>query len=192
MGKIGTLLTGLLCLLLTASAQTSVPLLAAKHNPLVDHNLSPHHNTLICPEHNASINPRSNWNINPLKNGLISPEHVDQINPAKNLSVNPVVNKDLNPMFIVSLSPRYELWKGLYLFDKDDGLAGYITRYSNDLMLEFDTTGEWRYFYVRTAKGTFNQFNLSGKWTGFFLCFDSVVGYNLFDKQGEWTGMHIK
>jgi len=95
-------------------------------------------------------------------------------------------------MFKIWMSPKYSMWKGLYLFDKEDELEGYITRYSNDLMLEFDKNAVWTCFYVRTAKGTFNQFNLSGKWTGFYLCFDSVIGYNLFDKQGEWTGKHIK
>jgi len=188
MGIKSTLFPVLLLLFFASPAQT----LDSRHNPKLDLNLSPSHNTNICPEHNASINPRSNWNINPQKNGLISPEHVDQINPAKNMQLNPIANTELNPMFVLWMSPKYERWKGLYLFDKEDGLAGYITKYSNDLMLEFDKNGDWKYFYVRTAKGTFNQFNLSCKWTGWYLCFDSVFGYNLFDKQGEWTGMHIK
>ncbi|MBS1565096.1 MAG: hypothetical protein JST39_11950 [Bacteroidetes bacterium] len=180
------------CILLCCFAAAAQPLVDHKHDPRLDHNLSPHHNATICPEHNASINPQSNWNINPRKNGLISPEHVDQINPSKNKQLNPLVNTDLNPMFVVCLSPRFENWKGLYLFDKEDSLWGYITRYSNELLLEFDKNAEWKFFYIKTAIGTFNRFNLNGKWTGEFLCPDSMVGYNLFDNDGKWTGMHIK
>lgn len=183
-----TLFSGLLFGFFVLPAQT----LEIKHNPKIDLNLSPAHNAVICPEHNAIINPKLNWNINPQKNGLISPEHVDDINPVKNTSLNPLDNVEFNPMFVIWLSPKYEQWKGLYLFDKDDELQGYITKYSQELMLEFDKESVWKCFYIKTARGTFNQFNLSGKWTGYYLCFDSMVGYNLFDGQGEWTGMHIK
>jgi len=188
MGKIITLLTILLASCFLSPAQT----VDEKHNPKLDLNLSPSHNTAICPEHNAAINPRLNWNINPRKNGLISPDQVDGINPAKNTELNPVTNAEMNPMFVLWMSPRYVRWKGLYLFNKDDELQGYITKYSQDLMLGFDKDATWKCFYIKTAKGTYNQFNLSGKWTGYFLCFDSSVGYNLFDDKEEWTGMHIK
>ena len=188
MGKMITLIA---CLLLHAFGSPAQSL-DEKHNPKIDLNLSPAHNPAICPEHNTAINPRLNWNINPRQNGLISPEHVDAINPAKNKGVNPLDNIEMNPMFAVWISPRHPRWKGLYLFNKEDDLQGYITKYSQELMLEFDKEATWKCFYIRTAKGTFNQFNLSGQWTGFYLCFDSIIGYNLFNGQGEWTGMHIK
>jgi hypothetical protein len=142
MMKTATLFTGLLlrCIFLPAQA------LESKHNPKVDLNLSPTHNASICPEHNASINPQANWNINPQKNGLICPDKVDAINPGKNMDLNPVANTAMNPMFAVSMSPKDTRWKGLYLFDKEDELAGYITKYSQELMLEFDRNADWKYF----------------------------------------------
>jgi hypothetical protein len=166
--------------------------LDSKHDPKKDFNLSPAHNTIIDPGKNSTINPKLNWNINPLKNGLINPEFVEAINPKIKTDINPVYNLDLNPMYVPNLSPRFPIWSGLYVFDKEDNHIGYITPYSQTLLIEFDKEINFKCFYIRTAKGTFNQFNLSSEWTGFYLCFDSMIGYNIFDKQGEWTGMHIK
>jgi len=163
-----------------------------RHNPGFDINLSPQHNAAIHPERNSTINPRLNWNINPYKNGLINPEKVAGINPKSNSAVNPTLHQEMNPMYSVYMLPKSETWHGLYLFDSTNNLAGYITQYSQDLLIQFNKESVWTYFYVRTAKGTYNQFNLDAQWTGSFLCFDSMSGFNLFDKQCAWTGFHIK
>jgi len=63
---------------------------------------------------------------------------------------------------------------------------------SQYLMLSFDSTGEWTGFYVKASLGIYNHFDVKAIWDGKYLCFDSVVGYNVFDKQGNWTGQHIK
>jgi hypothetical protein len=188
MGKIFTLTTFLLSVLLVLQGQT----LDNKHNPALDINLSPAHNNVINPERNNTINPKYNWNINPLKNGLINPEKLTTINPKNNLAMNPLENHDMNPMFSMYLSPRYDRWRGLYLFDKNDELIGFIKQYSQDIIIQFDRDANWAFFYVRTPKGTYNQFNLSADWTGCYLCSDAVAGYNLFNKEGNWTGIHIK
>lgn len=188
MGKIFTFFTGLLLCFTLAHAQY----FDVKHNPAVDLNLSPLKNPSIHPDHNSSINPKLNWNINPLKNGLINPEKVPAINPKQNKDLNPLLHEEMNPMFTVYMSPKFDNWHGLYLFDSANTLLGYVTKYSQDILIQFDKQSNWTYFYVRTAKGTFNQFNLSAEWTGCFLVFDSVTGYNLFDKECAWTGQHVK
>jgi hypothetical protein len=188
MGKIFTIST----LLLLGFFHSGAQFFDAKHNPGIDMNLSPLHNSSIHPEHNSSINPKLNWNINPYKNGLINPEKITTINPKVNTTLNPLANQEMNPMFSIYMSPKYENWHGLYLFDSNNALIGYVTKYSQEIMIQFDKESNWTYFYIKTAKGTFNQFNLSADWTGNFLCFDSLTGFNLFDKECEWTGEHIK
>ncbi|MDE3250304.1 MAG: hypothetical protein KGO82_16705, partial [Bacteroidota bacterium] len=127
-----------------------------KHNPLLDANLSPTQNAAIHPGHNSSINPKMNWNINPYKNGLINPEKIATINPKQNAAINPLQNQEMNPMFSIYMSPKFEHWHGLYVFDSNNALIGYVTKYSQDLMIQFDKESNWTCFYVRTAKGTFN------------------------------------
>ena len=188
MGKIFTLASLFLLGFLGASAQ----FFDEKHNPGQDINLSPQHNAVIHPDHNSSINPKLNWNINPYKNGLINPDKISSINPKSNLALNPLQNQEMNPMFAIYMSPKFESWHGLYLFDSNNALSGYVSKYSQDIMIQFDKASNWTFFYVRTAKGTYNQFNLEAQWTGSFLCYDSMSGYNLFDKQSLWTGFHIK
>jgi hypothetical protein len=188
MGKIFTV-TAICCLFIF---RVNAQFFDEKHNPLLDMNLSPQHNNAIHPEHNSTINPKLNWNINPYKNGLINPEKVTGINPRLNKSINPLENQEMNPMFSIYMSPKFENWHGLYLFDNNNALTGYISKYSQEIMIQFDKESNWTFFYIRTAKGTYNQFNLSAEWTGNFLCFDSMSGFNLFDKQGTWTGLHIK
>lgn len=188
MGRIFTICASLLLCTPALRAQ----FFDEKHNPAVDVNLSPIQNTAIHPGHNSSINPQLNWNINPFKNGLINPDKVPGINPKKNKGLNPMENEGMNPMFTINMSPKFDYWHGLYLFDTSNNLVGYITTYSQDIMIQFDRQSNWTFFYVRTARGTYNQFNLKADWTGKFLVYDSMAGFNLFDKQCVWTGMHIK
>ncbi|MFT3936028.1 MAG: hypothetical protein QM726_20525 [Chitinophagaceae bacterium] len=189
MGKIFTL-TAVFLLSITFTLRAQY--FDEKHNPGTDMNLSPVHNSSIHPDHNSLINPKLNWNINPYKNGLINPDKISSINPKLNTGLNPMENPEMNPMFTVNMSPKFEHWRGLYVFDSNNTLIGYVTKYSQDIMIQFDKDANWNYFYVRTAKGTFNQFNLSAEWTGNFLCYDNLTGFNLFDKQCAWTGQHIK
>jgi hypothetical protein len=184
--------TFFLIFLFCFSVSRGQSVLEQKHNPGSDLSLSPTHNLAIHPDHNSMINPRLNWNINPVKNLTINPEHETRINPKNNPSLDPTQNESINPMYMPSLSPKFLQWSGLYVFNKEDAFSGYITKYNQDLMIEFDREGNWNYFYIRTCKGTYNQFNLSAEWTGSYLCFDSMAGYNLFDREGNWTGIHIK
>ncbi len=188
MGKICTISIACILCCLVSSAQ----FFDAKHNPALDINLNPTQNSSIHPDHNSTINPKLNWNINPFKNGLINPNKVANINPKTNKQLNPMENEEMNPMFSIYMSPKFENWHGLYLFDTNNSLIGYITKYSQDIMIQFDKESNWTFFYVRTTKGTYNQFNLTAEWTGSFLVFDSMTGFNLFDKECAWTGMHIK
>jgi hypothetical protein len=188
MGKIFTISAVFIFCFLASKAQ----FFDDKHNPTLDVNLSPAQNNAIHPDHNSSINPKMNWNINPFKNGLINPDKVPSINPKTNKELNPTENEEMNPMFSIYMSPKFDHWHGLYLFDTSNNLVGYITKYSQEIMIQFDKESNWTFFYVRTAKGTYNQFNLTADWTGNFLVFDSMSGFNLFNKQCAWTGMHIK
>ncbi len=178
----------LFCWVSGSMAQQEPP---AKYNPLLDFNLSPAHNKKINPLFNSSINPQINWNINPLKNIAINPAKNEFINPKSNAALNPNENKLLNPMFANSLHPQNPTWKGHYLFDKDDKLIGFITVASQEVMLCFDMEYKWTCFYIRSSTGNFNQFSLSGEWTGGYLSHDSSEGLNEFSPGGEWTGNHI-
>jgi len=188
MGKIFTISTLFLLGFLHSGAQY----FDRKHNPGLDMNLSPAHNSVIHPDHNSSINPKLNWNVNPYKNGLINPDKIAAINPRQNKEMNPMENPEMNPMFTLNISPKYEYWHGLYVFDSSNNLIGYVTQYSQDIIIQFDKDSKLSFFYVRTAKGTYNQFTLDANWTGNFLVFDSMTGFNLFDKECTWTGWHIK
>ncbi|HCL83617.1 MAG TPA: hypothetical protein DIC22_06555, partial [Chitinophagaceae bacterium] len=73
-----------------------------------------------------------------------------------------------------------------------DDLIGYISVATQQLMLSFNADGEWTGFFVKAATGIYNHFDVKGVWDGKYLCYDSVVGFNLFEKDGSWTGQHIK
>jgi hypothetical protein len=182
----------LLSVLLLGTTNAQEATVSKKHDPKMDANLSPNFNPRINPEKNSILHPKFNWNLNPHKNKLICPEKVDAINPLKNTELNPLDKTDMNPMFVTNLSPKFITWKGQYLFDKEDNHIGYITYINQNLIAEFDKTATWKFFYVKTAKGTYNQFDLEGKWTGYYICSDEMAGFNLFDAKDEWTGMHIK
>ncbi len=166
--------------------------LDCRHDPKSDFNLSPNSNAQINPEKNSNINPLYNWNINPEHNDDVNPTLNSSINPLNHAQFNPQINRDLNPMFHNEFHPKSPQWKGLYIFDQQDQLVGYISVATQQLMLCFDSLCGWNGFFVRAANGVYNFFDTKGQWTGQFLCFDSVVGYNLFAKGGTWTGHHIK
>jgi len=183
------LLLTLLSLLLKASYSQA---LENRHDPKVDINLSPNFNSTLNPEKNSAINPKYNWNINPMHNNDVNPEFNSTINPVNHYDMNPDVNKTLNPMYHNEYHPKNPSWKGLYVFNRNDDVIGYVSVASQYLMLSFDSTGEWTGFYVKASLGIYNHFDVKAVWDGKYLCFDSVVGYNVFDKEGNWTGQHIK
>ena len=165
--------------------------LPVKYNPQVDVNLSPSHNRKINPLFNSGINPKINWNINPSENTSINPSKNELINPKTNSSINPVENKIINPMFANSLHPQNLSWQGHYLFDKDDNLIGYISIASQEVMLCFDLEYKWQCYFIRSSNGNFNQFTLSGEWTGGYLSHDSSEGFNIFASNGDWAPVNI-
>ena len=167
-------------------------LVSVKQNPKVDHNLSPSYNQKINPNYNYTINPAFNWNYNPIQNKSLNPDSNSNINPVQNLSLNPKESEIFNPMLNNILHPKNYSWRGKYLFDSTDNLIGFITVASQNILLCFTREGHWTCYFVKTAKGTYNQFDLTGVWTGRFLCPDSLEGLNLFTKEGVWTGNHVK
>ncbi len=185
------LLAGL-CFLIVINQICFAQSLDYKHDPKYDNNLSPNSNFVINPEKNSNINPKFNWNINPAHNNDVNPVFNSTINPLNHYEFNPDINKTLNPMFHNEYHPKNPSWKGLYLFNKDDELIGYVSVATQQLMLCFDTACEWTGFFVKAGNGIYNYFDIKGEWSGKYLCFDSVFGYNLFDKDGNWTGQHIK
>ncbi|RYY30784.1 MAG: hypothetical protein EOO04_03870 [Chitinophagaceae bacterium] len=122
--------------------------LLAKHNPKMDVNLSPGTNGVINPIKNSKINPMFNWNLNPVKTSNLNPAENTAINPLNNPDFNPNENQHLNPMYQNVLHPKNPMWKGLYLYDKEDNLVGYITKATQDVMLCFDLDSQWCGFYV--------------------------------------------
>jgi len=179
-----------LCFFLQAKPQQD--LVNVKQNPQADHNLSPAYNQKINPKYNPSINPTFNWNYNPLENKSINPDSTSTINPLQNENVNPKASDMLNPMLNNILHPMNLSWRGRYLFDSSDNLIAFVTVASQNVLLCFNKLGQWTCYFVKTPKGTYNQFTLTGQWTGKFLCPDSVEGFNLFNKEGIWTGSHVK
>ena len=163
-----------------------------KHNPKVDLNLSPSHNEKINPTSNTTISPKYNWNLNPYRIDALNPSKNYLINPLISTYLNPSVCESLNPMFTNSLQPKSTLWSGNFLFDKDDKLIGFVSVANQNVMLSFNSLGDWTGYYVRSSLTTYNEFGLDGKWTGNFLCPDSMIGYNIFNSAGDWTGQHIK
>ncbi len=186
------LLLSIFSLTIFVQAKSQGELVCVKQNPKVDVNLSPSHNQRINPNYNSSINPAFNWNYNPAENKVINPDSTEVINPLRNANLNPKESELYNPMLNNILNPRSYSWKGRYLFDSLDNLIGFVSVASQNILLCFDRKGHWTCYFIKTAKGTYNQFQLSGEWTGKFLCPDSLEGLNLFNKEGIWTGSHIK
>lgn len=174
----------------TATAIAQEP--AKLHNPKIDLNISPVHNPAINPQTNPGINPKMNSNINPVLNKEINPVENKTINPKVNESINPLKNQLLNPLMYKHLYPSSGSWKGLYIYNEKDNLIGYITRPTRNVLICFDVKGVWTCYYVLTAEGTYNHFDMNGDWTGEYICSDSNAGFNVFNKEGEWTGKHIK
>lgn len=166
--------------------------LPRSHDPKAETYLSPSTNKKICPTTNPIINPLTNWKLNPFKNKDINPFENTSINPQYKPNLNPNINELLNPQRTITLYPSSNAIRVLYLFNKSDELAGYITQASQDVLLCFSIAGEWTCYYVKTPEGTYNQFEKDGTWNGNFICYDNTAGYNQFDKEGKWTGMHIK
>jgi len=129
-----------------------------KHDPKIDNNLSPNINASINPDKNSNINPKFNWNINPAHNNDVNPVFNSTINPLNHFELNPDVNKTLNPMFHNEYHPKNPSWKGLYLFNKNDDVIGYISVATQDLMLCFDSASQWTGFFVRAGNGIYNFF----------------------------------
>jgi len=179
-----------ICFFQKARAQDG--LVATKHNPRIDHNLSPAFNHNINPNFNPTINPNFNWNYNPMQTKLINPDSTTVISPLHNPDVDPKQVEMFNPMLNNILHPKNFSWRGKYLFDSTDNLIGFITVASQNILLCFNKEGHWTCYFVRTPKGTYNQFQLTGEWTGKFLCPDSLEGFNMFTKDGVWTGNHVK
>jgi hypothetical protein len=175
----------------TATAQDNTEV-DKRHDPKMNNYLSPNTNFRINPDKNPAIHPKFNWNINPHKNLLINPDKVALINPIKNTELNPTSHQDMNPMYVMNLSPKFITWQGQYVFDKADKHIGFITYINQSLMVEFDKTANWNFFYIKTGRDTYNQFDLDGKWTGNYFCSDELMGYNLFNTKDEWTGVHVK
>lgn len=175
--------------MLCAFSQIELP---NRFNPLFDFNLSPSHNKRINPLYNSLINPKLNWNINPSLNNNLNPTKNLGINPKSNPSLNPVDNRILNPMYSNSLHPQHPGWTGHYLFDKDDSLIGFVTIASQEVILCFDKQYNWVCYFIRSSTGSYNQFTLSGDWTGSYLSQDSSEGFNFFSADGEWTGKHME
>jgi hypothetical protein len=162
------------------------------HNPKIDLNISPAHNPSINPKSNHGINPKMNSVINPFLNSEINPVENNTINPKVNEDINPLKNQLLNPLMYKHLYPTSSSWKGLYIYNEKDNLIGYVTRPSKNVLICFDEEGVWTCYYVLTAEGTYNHFDMGGNWTGEYMCSDSNAGFNVFNKEGEWTGRHIK
>jgi len=137
-------------------------ILDCKHDPKFDNNLSPALNSLINPEKNSNINPKYNWNINPLHNNDVNPNTNSSINPVGHADFNPDLNKNLNPMFHNEYHPKNPAWKGLYLFNKNDEVIGYVSVATQLLMLCFDTQSEWTGFFVKAGNGIYNHFDTMG------------------------------
>ncbi len=179
----------LACVLATNIFSQTIP---AKHDPKADPNLSPSFNQHINPELNAAINPKLNWNINPHYNASINPDSNATINPQKNKDINPNKNKMLNPMYHNDLHPQNPGWKGLYVFNKDNDLHGFVSSAGQHVILYFDSKYKWIGYLIKSGKTTYNFFNLSDQWTGQFGCYDGILGFNFFEKDGEWRGVHVK
>src|SRR6202171_89509 len=145
----------LLTLVVSALFQNPVfpQALENRHDPKVDINLSPSFNSTLNPEKNSSINPKYNWNINPMHNNDVNPEFNSTINPLNHFELNPDINKTLNPMYHNEYHPKNPSWKGLYIFNRTDELIGYVSTATQQLMLTFDSEGEWTGFYVKAAPG---------------------------------------
>lgn len=178
-------------LVLIASAQN--PELPTQNNPLLNLAINPYSNTRINPEKNLRINPKHNWNINPNMNNEINPEKNQRINPKFNKDFSPQHNHSINPMYSFSLHPlTNNNWKGYYVFDKANNLAGFLVVANQFVILDFDDKGTWKGYLVKTSTNTYNYFNLQDEWTRAFYCEDSMVGFNIFDGTGEWTGTYAK
>ncbi|MFI5154413.1 MAG: hypothetical protein ACHQET_13840, partial [Chitinophagales bacterium] len=122
------MLSGLiLCMLLSFHLAAQEYVLFKRHDPKKDANLNPFLNTRINPDSNSSINPAFNWNINPIRNNEVNPSRNNLINPVNNLDLNPKANEALNPVFMKSLLPANPSWNGLYLFNKDNEIFGYVS-----------------------------------------------------------------
>jgi hypothetical protein len=109
-----------------------------------------------------------------------------------NLSLNPHSNQVLNPVYMKSLLPSHPTWNGLYLFNKNNEIFGYISMATQEVMICFSNKGEWNGYFVKAGNSIYNFFNVTGIWTGMFLCPDNSRGFNLFDNTGKWTGIHAK
>ena len=59
-------------------------------------------------------------------------------------------------------------------------------------MVSFDAAAVFDGYYVKAGEGLYNQFTVSGTWTGYYLCIDGNGGFNRFNKDGKWTGEHVK
>src|ERR1035438_2824851 len=131
-----------------------------KHNPKIDPNLNPFANSNINPDSNSAINPFFNWNINPLHSNEANPSRNNNINPMDNPELNPQSNEILNPVFMKSLSPNNPTWNGLYLFNRNNELFGYISQATQNVMICFDDRGEWNGYFVRANNTMYNFFNV--------------------------------
>lgn len=70
-------------------------------------------------------------------------------------------------------------------------MIAFLVYANADVYLVYNTRGEWVSYYVR-AETNYNEFDLDGNQTGYYMCSDSKTGYNVFNEDAEWTECYVK
>lgn len=163
----------------------------SSQNPKFNSSINPKYTTSINPKYNSRINPKYNPSINPNYSSDINPKYTSHINPKYNSKINPEFNSEINPKYNSKLNPSNGPWEGMYMFDEEANLIGFLAYASSDIYLLYDIQNKWIGYFVR-SNSNFNLFSLDAEWTGQYLCSDSKNGFNLFNPNGEWTGSYVK
>ena len=161
------------------------PLINKSTNPFVNHAINPDKNNLLNPKSNSSINPNENTAVNPMINEQIHPGIQKEWSYMDNQKMNPQLTTEIRPSYAVKFNPNSKEFEGIYIFDKEQKVNAFACKFSNDIMLIYNTNFEFSKIAVSNKNKGFNLFNTRHEWLGFMIS-DENDGFLLFDTQGNW------
>ena len=121
---------------------------------------------MINPKYNYTINPRYNYRINPLYNNFLDPKSNYSIDPQRNINYN---------------AP--------FLYDLKLTSRAFLVRANEDVLLVFDSRGEFANFAVRSSHG-FVVFDTNNEWKEHWVAVGNA-GWLRFDGSSNWIGLVV-
>lgn len=139
--------------------------------------IDPNRNMTIDPRRNMTIDPRRNMTIDPNRNMTIDPRRNMTIDPNRNMTIDPRRNRSYGGPYLYSQGLEQEGFivrandQISLIFDQSAHFTGFIIFCKNESENGniFDLSGSWVGFVVPTQSEVLLKFDTSGQWKGIIV-----------------------